>query len=182
MGVSKSPRLGVMQLCGTITSCVELRLGWGLNWSCSPRRDLSNGVSHTTCTQRNRVDSWLSVVITCGHNLCWRCPNGSCEPILDIYTSIAFQWYKDLLKVRGFSLCNRSLKFQKSIGTPTPKMEVHLGVWVFILTLSHTPGLLSWPALLQSLALVVSPRLGLRHPNLQEKGKLFFCIFFILLV
>ncbi len=42
-------------------------------------------------------------------------------------------------------------------------MEVHLGVWVFILTLSHTSGLLPWPALLQALALVASPTLGLRQ-------------------
>jgi hypothetical protein len=42
-------------------------------------------------------------------------------------------------------------------------MGVHLGVWVFILTLSHTPGLLSWPTFLWTLALVASPRLGSRQ-------------------
>jgi hypothetical protein len=105
------------------------------------------------CMQGNRVDSWLSVVgsqtanlildLSFGHNLCFRCPNGSCEPILDIYVSIAFQWYKELFKATRFDPCNRSLKIQESIGTPTPKMRIHLGVWVFIFTLSHTPGLLS---------------------------------------
>jgi hypothetical protein len=69
----------------------------------------------------------------------------------------------------GFDPCNFSLKIWKSIGTLTPKVEAPLGVWGFIP--SHfptlpeacdmTPGLPSWPATLQALALVVSPRLGL---------------------
>jgi len=32
----------------------------------------------------------------------------------------------------SFDLCNRLLKIQESIGTPTPKVGVHLGVWGFI--------------------------------------------------
>jgi hypothetical protein len=178
MGVPKLPRLGVLQLCGTITSCADLRLWWGLNWSCSPRQDLSNGVLHGTCMQRNWVDSQLSVVgsqtasltpdLSFGHNLCCRCPNGSGEPILDIYIWIAFQKYKELIRARGFSLCNCSLKFRESTATPIPNMGVHLRVWGFILTLSHTLELLSWPALLWTLALVASPRLGLRHLMIQK--------------
>jgi hypothetical protein len=168
----KSLRLGVLQLCVTIISYANLRSGRGLNQSCSPCWKISNDVSHATYTQGNRVDSRLPVVgsqtasltpdLSFGHNLCWKCPNGSCEPISDIYTSIAFQWYKELFKTRGFGLFNCSLKFWESTGTQTPKMGVHLGVWVFILTLSHTPRLLSWPALLRTLALITSPRLGLR--------------------
>jgi hypothetical protein len=71
----------------------------------------------------------------------------------------------------GFDPYYHSLKVQKSIGTPTPKMGVHLGVWGFIL--SHSPTLLgtqdvtprlpSWLAPLQNLALVASPKLGWRH-------------------
>jgi hypothetical protein len=173
MGVPKSPRLWVSQLCGNITSRENLRLGRGLNQSCSSRRELSNDGSHATYKQGNQVDSQLSVVgsqivnltpnLSFGHKLCCRCPKGSWEPILDIYTSVAFQWYKEIFRARGFDFCNHSLKFQESTGTPTPKMGVHLGVWVFIFTLSHTLGLFSWPALLRTLALVVSPRLGLRH-------------------
>ncbi len=98
-----------------------------------------------------------------GHNLCCRCPNGPCKPILDIYISITFQWYKELFKSRGFGPCNYSMKIRESTGTPTPNMGVHLGVWVFILTFSHTPGSLSWLDLLQTLALVTSPRLRLWH-------------------
>jgi hypothetical protein len=127
------------------TSCVDFRSGQGLNWSCSTCWELSNNVSHATYTQGKWVDSRLSMVgsqiakltpgLSFGHNLCCKCPNGSCEPILDIYTLIAFQWYNELLKVRGFDLFNCSLKFQESIGTPTPKMGVHLGS---VSVLSHT--------------------------------------------
>jgi hypothetical protein len=110
-----------------------------------------------------RATGNLGLIISFGHDLCCICPNGSCETILDIYASIAFQWYKKLFKARGFALWNRSLKFWESTGTPTPKMGVHLGVWMFILTLSHTPGLLFWPALLWTFALVTSLKLGLRQ-------------------
>ncbi len=58
---------------------------------------------HATCTQGNWGDYWLLVVknqignltpdLSFGHNLCFRCPNGPCEPILDIYIPRAFQWY-----------------------------------------------------------------------------------------
>jgi len=71
----------------------------------------------------------------------------------------------------GFDPCNLPLKIRESIGTPTPKMGVHLGVWRFIPSHSFafpgawdvTLGLPSCPATLQALALVASPRLGLRH-------------------
>jgi hypothetical protein len=62
---------------------------------------LMSGMLHVTCTQGNRVDSRLLVVgsqtvsltpdLPFGHNLCLRCPNGRCEPILDIYVEITFQ-------------------------------------------------------------------------------------------
>jgi hypothetical protein len=40
----------------------------------------------------------------------------------------------------GFDPCNRTLKVQESIKTPTPKVGVHLQVRGFIsLTLSHIP-------------------------------------------
>jgi hypothetical protein len=48
MGGPKSPRLGVPQLCGTITSGADLRSGRGLNQSCSPYRELPNYVLHVT--------------------------------------------------------------------------------------------------------------------------------------
>jgi hypothetical protein len=71
----------------------------------------------------------------------------------------------------GFGPCNCSLKICESTGTPIPKVRAPLGVWGFIP--SHVPtlprtwdvtiGLVSWPAPLQALALVTSPRLGLQQ-------------------
>jgi hypothetical protein len=37
-----------------------------------------------------------------GHNLCFKYSNGLCKPILDIYVSIAFQWYKELFNPMSF--------------------------------------------------------------------------------
>jgi hypothetical protein len=116
---------------------------------------------HAACTRGNWVNSQLLVVwssLTLGlpfdHNLCFRCPNGSCEPILDIYILITFQWYKKLFKLMGFDSYNRPLKIRDSIGTPIPKMGVHLGVWGFMPShsfallgaLDVTPRLSFWPA------------------------------------
>jgi hypothetical protein len=39
----------------------------------------------------------------------------------------------------SFDLCHHPLKIQKSIGTPTPKVGIHLGVWN--VTLLHSPTL-----------------------------------------
>jgi len=104
-----------------------------------------------------------------GHKLCLTCPNGSCEPILNIYVPKYFQWYKKKFNPLGFDPCNYSLKIWESTGTPIPKVGVHLGVWRFIPSHSPTllgtwdvtPGLPSWLAPLQALTLVVSLRLGL---------------------
>jgi len=103
-GVLNLSRFGLPGLWAFITSRPELGSGRGLNQSCSSPWELSNGVSHFTCTHRDQVDSRLLVVgsqivnLTPGpsfdHNLCYRCPNGSCEAILDIYTSRPFQHYK----------------------------------------------------------------------------------------
>ncbi len=134
---------------------------------------------HTTFMRGNKGDSWLLMVRSqianlilgpsFGHNLCVKCPNGSCEPILNIYVPKAFQWYKDLFNLMGFNPCNRSLKIRESTETPTPKVGTHLGVWGFIpshsLTLlgawDVTPKLPSWLAPLQALALVTNLRLEL---------------------
>jgi hypothetical protein len=84
--------------------------------------ELSNGVSHSTCTHQGRVDSRLLVVgsqtasLTPGpsfdHNLCCRCPNA--RPFRDSYTSRPFRWYKEHLKARCFDCCNRTLSFLES--------------------------------------------------------------------
>jgi hypothetical protein len=92
--VPKLSRLKLMGLCDIITFCSDLRLGRGLKQSCSSPRELFNGVLHSNCTHRGRVDSRLLVAgsqtvsltpdLSFDHNLCCRCPNGSCEAIFDI--------------------------------------------------------------------------------------------------
>jgi hypothetical protein len=179
-GVSKLPRLGLLQLWGAITLRAGLWLKWSLKQSCSSRQEFFKGMSHAIRTHGNWVDSRLLVVgsqtanltpsPSFGHNLCFRCPNGRCETILDIYVLKAFHWYKELFSPLSFNPWNRPLKIWESTGIRTPKMELPWGVRVHSLTPSHTPGsmlcdsrLPSWPATLQTLALVASPKLGLRQ-------------------
>jgi len=124
---------------------------------------LAERFSIVCCTQGNQGDSQLLMLgsqianltldPSFGHNLCLKCPNGSCEPIWDIYVLRAFQWYKELFNPTGFDPCNPSLKIWKSIMTLTPKVGAHLGVWRFIPSHSPTfpgawdvtPKLPSWP-------------------------------------
>jgi len=148
--------------------------------SCSLCRELSNGMLHAICTHRNWVGSRLLMVgsqianltpnPSFGHNLCFKCWNGQCETILNIYVPRSFHWYKELFKPLNFDPYNCPLKIRESTGTPTPKVELPWGVKVHSLTPSHTPGsmlcdfrLPSWLATLQTLALVASLRLGLRQ-------------------
>jgi hypothetical protein len=140
---------GLSRLWGPITLCVDLRLKWGLKKSYSRHREFFNSMSQAPYMQGNRVNFWLLVVGSqtsnltpdpCfGHNLCFRCPNESCEPIVDIYVQRTFQWYKELFNPMDFDPCNCSLKVQESIKTPTPKVGAHLGAWGFIF--SHSPAL-----------------------------------------
>ncbi len=151
--VPKSRQLGLPGLWGRITSCTELRSRCGLKQSYSSRPELSNGKWHIVCSQVFRVDSRLLVVgsqnwqtlgsltprPSFGHNLCLRCPNEQCEPILDIYTSRAFHWYKERHKPLRFDPSNRSLKFWESLwdfnSTQLPTWEF---TWECECSLSHT--------------------------------------------
>jgi hypothetical protein len=111
-GVLKLSRFGLLRLWAFITSRPELGLGQGLNQTCSSRRQLYNAMLHSCCRRREKVDSQLLVVesqianLTLGpsfaHNLSCICLNGSCEAILDIYTSRPFQWYKTHPNARCF--------------------------------------------------------------------------------
>jgi hypothetical protein len=80
----------------------------------------------------------LTLGLSFGHNLCLKCPNGSCEPILNIYILTIFRWYMKVFNPMGFGPCNHSLKIWESVGTLTPKVGAHLGVWGFIPSLSYT--------------------------------------------
>jgi hypothetical protein len=185
VGVLKFPKLGIPQLWKPITLYADLWLRWAPKKSCSLCQDLCNDMWHATCTQGNQRNSQLLVVEretgnltpspSFGHNLCFRYPNGSCEPILNIHVPRAFQCYKKIFNPMRFDPWNHLLKIQKSIGTPTPKMGAHLGVWGFIPSHSLTLleawnvilGLHSWPAPLQALALVANPRLRLWQGDIE---------------
>jgi hypothetical protein len=115
--VPKMSRFGLSGFWQLITLCSDLRTGWGLKQTCRSPWKLSNGVSHFACTHRDWVGSRFLVVgsqTSFDHNLCCRCPNDSCEAILDIYTSRPFQWYKKHLEARCFDPCNRTLNFWES--------------------------------------------------------------------
>jgi len=100
VGVPKLSRDGVPRLWTIIAPRPKLGSRRALNQSCTSRRELSNIVSHSLRRRREEVDSRLLVVgsqtgsLTPGpsfaHNLGCKCPNGQCEPILDIYTSRAY--------------------------------------------------------------------------------------------
>ncbi len=132
-------------------------------------------------TQVNQRDSGLLVVKnqignltlgpSFGHNLCFKYPNGSCEPILDIYVLNYFQWFKEIFNPMNFNTYNFFLKIWESIGTPTPKVRIHLRVWGFIP--SHSPTFLgawnvtlklhSWLTPLQAFTSITSSRLKLQQ-------------------
>jgi hypothetical protein len=128
---------GLPGLWDIIASRPDLRLGRGLNQTCSPIQELSNAMSHSPIARRERVDSRLLVVrsqianLTPGpsfaHNLGCRCPNDQCEAISDIYTSRPFQWQQEHPKARCFAPCCRTIKIRESQRTPNPQLW---GVWV----------------------------------------------------
>jgi len=127
-GVSKLSWFGLLGLWELIIPSSDLRLWWGLKRTCSSPQELSNGVSHSICTHWDWVDSRLFVARSqtaslildpsFTHNLCYRCPNGSCKTIFDIYISRPFQRYKEYLKARCFALCCWALKLRESRRTP----------------------------------------------------------------
>jgi hypothetical protein len=101
LGVPKSRHPGLPRLWTPVTLRADLGLKCGLKQSCSSRQELSNDMWHVVFSQVNRVDSRLFLVgsqtasltpgPSFGHNLCFRCPNEQCEPILDIYVRRSFQ-------------------------------------------------------------------------------------------
>jgi hypothetical protein len=123
---------GVPGLWELITPDCEVWSRWGLNQTCSPRRDLFNDVSHSQFEARKEVDSRLLVVgsqiasLTPGpsfaHNLSYRCPNDQCEAIFYIYASRTFQWHQEHLNARCFGPCYRTLNIRESRRTPNPQL------------------------------------------------------------
>jgi hypothetical protein len=140
-------------------------------------------MSHVACKWGNWVDSWLLMVgsqfasltpnLSFGHNLCYKCSNGRCEPIWDIYALITFQWYKELLKSMSFDSCNRALKTQESIRDSNSQPGSSLrSVRVHALTLFALLGVcdvifrsFSWPAPLQPLCFGREPKVRVTTQN-----------------
>jgi hypothetical protein len=97
---------------------------------------------HATFMQVSQGYYWFLVVwsqignltpsLSFGHNLCFKHQNGSWNPILYIYVSIAFRQYNELFNPICFDPWNCPLKIWESIETPTPKVGAHLGVHGFI--------------------------------------------------
>ncbi len=147
----KLSQFGLPGLWALITSCSDLGLGWGLRKSCNSLWELFNAMSHSFCRRQIWVDSWLLVVgsqttsLTPGpsfaHNLGYKCPNGSCEAILDIYTSRPFQWYKKHPNASCFDPCNRALSFWESQRSSSSHT---FGSVSFILTLNPKWGCDTW--------------------------------------
>jgi hypothetical protein len=105
----------------------------GLNQSCSPRRNISNAMSHSRIGHREQVDSRLLVVgsqtssLTPGpsfaHNLGCRCPNCQCDGIFNIYVSRPLQWHQEHSKARCFASFCRALNIRESRRTPIPNFS-----------------------------------------------------------
>jgi hypothetical protein len=123
---------------------------------------------HTTCMQINQGDFRLLMVgsqinnlipiPSFGHNMCFKYPNRSWKPILDIYVSRDFQWYKELFNLMNFDPCNRLLKIRKSISVTivlwkSVRMKLTLPKWGF----GSPPGL---SKLQGSIARVKTLRIG----------------------
>ncbi len=123
---------GVPGLWALITPDCQVWSQRSLNQTCSPRRDLSNAMSHSPFGGWEKVDSRLLVVgsqtanLTPGpsfaHNLGDRCSNGQYEAIFDIYASRTFQWHQEHLNARCFGPCCRTLNIRESRRTPSPQL------------------------------------------------------------
>jgi hypothetical protein len=48
---------------------------------------------------------------------------------LDIYVLRAFQWYEKIFNLMSFDPLQLPFEASGSVGTPTPKVGTHLGVW-----------------------------------------------------
>jgi len=93
-GSFKIAKVGTLATLGPHNFVCKSSIEMRSKTSYSPCQDLSNGMSYAICMQGNRVDFRLLMVrsqtanlipdLSFGHNLCFRCPNGSCEPISDI--------------------------------------------------------------------------------------------------
>ncbi len=124
--------VGLPELWEPITPDCKVRLQRGLNQSCSPCQDLFNVMLRFQIGCQKEVDSRLLVVgsqtgnLTPGpsfaHNLGYRCQNGQCEAIFDMYASRTFQWHQEHLNARCFGPRCRAINIRESRRTPNPQL------------------------------------------------------------
>jgi len=147
VGVSKACQMGLPRLWNPITLRADLWLRCGLKQSCSSRRKFFNGMLQALWNQVNWVDSWLFLVgsqtgnlipdLSFGHNLCFKCPNEQCKPILEIYVSRAFQCHKkNVTSHWGLTPEIALWSFGSPPGLHLPKWELP---WECEGSLPHTP-------------------------------------------
>ncbi len=75
-----------------------------------------------------------------GHNLCFKYPNGSCEPIWNIYIPKSFQWCIYIFNLMNFVLYNLLLKISRIHWDSNSQSGNSLkSVGVHSLTFSYTP-------------------------------------------
>ncbi len=73
-----------------------------------------------------------------GHNLCFKYPNGSCKPILDIYISRALSWCKELFNPMSFDALKLLFEYSGICRNSNSQNESSLGsVWAHSFTLSY---------------------------------------------
>jgi len=82
----------------------------------------------------------LTPSLSFGHNLCFKFSNGSCKPILDIFVSKSFHWYKERFNPMSFDSSNRSLNIWQYGKDSNSQSGSPLGsVWAHSCTPSYTP-------------------------------------------
>ncbi len=167
MGISKFPQLGLLRFWGRIipmqtSDCNDVQskvVAFVNNFPTVCRRlPTRNGIgSNFWLLMVGSQTASLTSGLSFDHKLCYKYSNGQCEPILDIFTSIDFQWYKELFKAMTFYPCNRVLKIRDSIRDFNSQHGSSFGsVRVHAFTLFALPGVcdvaprsLSSPAPLQ---------------------------------
>jgi len=190
LGVPKCPKLKLLRLWKPIIFFgAYLWLRQSLKRSCSPYQKKFNSMWHATYTQVNQGNSWLLMVksqihnlisnLSFGHNLFLRYPNGSCEPILNIYVLKNFPCYKKLFNPMSFDPYNRSFKIwsvhldsNSQSGNSFGSVEGSFP-HIFLHSRKHEmwlPGFTLSPRTFVSPYLCHDPRLGLQHsPSLEEE-------------
>ncbi len=90
----------------------------------------------------------LTLGLSFSHNLHFKHPNGPCKPILNIYVSNSFQWYKGFFNPMSLTLANLEIHRNSNPQSGSP-----LGsVWVHSLALFYTPESMkcdSWASFLE---------------------------------